>query len=267
MKSLLKKSLNILLSSTFTVFSFNIHANLLSNPGFESGLTDWQSTNNVVIRTGDPLAYEGTNYIFGENTGTFTIWQDIDLINSGVSAAQIDTGNLNILFGGWQSGWNGNDMGQITVRLFDTNNIEIAANSLTAFTSSQQWTEQSGTISLLSGTRFIRYEFTGTKNSGINNDAYLDAATLDVTFIDRDGDGLFDYAEDINNNGIVDPGETDPLDYDSDDDGLSDGYEVNVSGTDPTSTTTLAQPGDMNADSVLNAGDLLLLQKKILGIE
>ena len=83
---------------------------------------------------------------------------------------------------------------------------------------------------------------------------------------DSDGDGLLDITEDSNGNGVVDPGETDPLNPDSDGDGLTDGYEVNASGTDPlTSTTVHTNPGDMNGDGEINVGDLLLLQRLLLG--
>jgi uncharacterized protein YjiK len=88
----------------------------------------------------------------------------------------------------------------------------------------------------------------------------------DVCDIDDDNDGLPDDIEDINGNGVVDPGETDPLDFDTDDDGLTDGFEINISGTDPNSTTTLNLiPGDMNGDGEVNLGDLLLLQRQLLG--
>ena len=83
---------------------------------------------------------------------------------------------------------------------------------------------------------------------------------------DSDMDGLFDGAEDINANGTVDPGETSPLDFDSDDDGLTDGYDVNIGGTDPTSATTVyTLQCDLNEDGNVNAGDLLLLDKQLLG--
>jgi thermitase len=84
---------------------------------------------------------------------------------------------------------------------------------------------------------------------------------------DTDGDGALDGQEDSNSNGIVDIGEADPLNPDSDGDGLTDGYEINIGGTDPTSLTPLcANPGDMNGDGTVNLGDLLLLQRNILGL-
>lgn len=83
------------------MFAFNAQANLISNPGFEDRLTDWQSFGNAVIRIADPLAYADANYIFGQSTAEFKVWQDIDLLSKGFSSSVIDTGNLDIVFGGW----------------------------------------------------------------------------------------------------------------------------------------------------------------------
>jgi hypothetical protein len=84
---------------------------------------------------------------------------------------------------------------------------------------------------------------------------------------DTDGDGALDGQEDSNGNGIVDIGESDPMNPDSDGDGLTDGHEINVSGTDPTSTTPLcANPGDMDGDSDVDLGDHVLHQRLILGL-
>jgi len=100
-----------------------------------------------------------------------------------------------------------------------------------------------------------------------NGNGFVDAGETDPINPDSDGDGLLDGAEDINANGAVDAGETDPTDSDSDSDGLSDGYEVNIIASDPTSPTTVyTNPGDMNGDGDVNVGDLLLLQRVIMGL-
>lgn len=195
----MKKQLNLIIYLTFAMFAFNAQANLISNPGFEIGsvgdtvITDWQSSGGAKIRNIDPEAYELENYIFGQSTPEFSVWQDIDLLSSGFSESVIDTGTQNIVFGGWQSGWSNNDEGQISIYLFDVDMLEIGVTSLSAFTSDHLWVEQSGTADLLTGTRFIRYEFTGTRIGDMtnseppkinkNNDAYLDAAYLDVVVV------------------------------------------------------------------------------------
>lgn len=51
--------------------------------------------------------------------------------------------------------------------------------------------------------------------------------------IDSDSDGLTDAEEDVNLNGFFDPGETDSQSADTDGDGWSDGYEREITGTDP----------------------------------
>jgi hypothetical protein len=107
--------------------------------------------------------------------------------------------------------------------------------------------------------------FDGEEDS--NGNGIVDAGETDPFNPDSDGDGLLDGAEDSNGNGIVDAGESDPTDSDSDSDGLSDGYEVNIIASDPTSPTIVyTNPGDMNADGAVNTGDLLLLQRQILGL-
>ncbi len=180
---------SFIVSLAVAVLSFNAHAslildtNLLSNSGFESGLTDWTSV-NATIRSGatDPVAYDGSNYVYGAGTASFSVSQSIDLLGAGFTATDIDTNDLEINFGGWQSGWNSSDIGQISINLLDAGNTTILTTVfLTEFTSSQIWQEQSGITDLLSGTRYIEFEFNGTRNFGSNNDANLDNAFVEIT--------------------------------------------------------------------------------------
>ena len=99
-----------------------------------------------------------------------------------------------------------------------------------------------------------------------NGNGVVDAGETDPMNPDSDSDGLLDGDEDSNSNGIVDAGESDPLDTDSDDDFLPDGYEVNILASDPTSQTTVyLNKGDMDVDGDVDVGDLILIQRQLLG--
>ena len=94
-------------------------------------------------------------------------------------------------------------------------------------------------------------------NDGLSN---IDEVTwgTDPLVSDSDSDGLLDGAE-VNTYG------TDPTNYDSDADGISDGDEVNVYGIDPT-FSNLGDVGPRGSpDSQLNAGDLVVLMRLVIG--
>jgi len=156
-------------------------ANLLQNAGFESGLAGWTTSGNAAIRSANPPAFEGNNYVFGASTPLYSVSQVVDLLAAGVNANDIDAGTLNLVFGGYQAGFSTQtDAGQITVRLLDASSAPLSAVSTPSFFSNAIWIEQRSTTSLLPGTRHVSFEFVGTRTAGSNNDAYLDAAFVEV---------------------------------------------------------------------------------------
>ena len=158
-------------------------ANMLTNPGFEDGLNGWDTTGGAALRSADPAPFEGSFYVFGRNTLQFSVSQVVDLVVDGlVSAGEIDRGALNLVFGGHQAGFSTQrDAGQITVTLLDQGLSQLNVVSLPSFFSNGLWVEQRGETFLLPGTRLVRFDFIGTRRDGANDDAYLDAAFLDVT--------------------------------------------------------------------------------------
>lgn len=74
------------------------------------------------------------------------------------------------------------------------------------------------------------YDAFGIESARSNEVAIAYAAL--APFVDTDGDGLTDAAEDVNLNHVVDPGETDPTKWDTDGDGISDGAE-RLAGSNP----------------------------------
>jgi hypothetical protein len=156
-------------------------ANLLLNPGFEAGLSNWNTTGNAAIRMSNPPPYEGSNYVFGISTSHYTVWQEIFLITNGIPDTEIDSGMLDAEYGGWQSGWETQkDQGQISIVFLDDTTNEIGRAELPFFYSNHTWVEQYGITNMPVGTRKIRYHFEGVRKEGSNNDAYLDAAFLYV---------------------------------------------------------------------------------------
>lgn len=157
-------------------------ANLLTNPGFEEGFTGWETTGNADLRELNPLPFEGEFYVFGLSTPLFSVSQTVDLLANGtVNQQDIDNGVLNLVFGGYQAGFSTQtDSGQISVRLFGTGGEQLNQVFLPSFFSNNTWVEQRGETFLLPGTRTVRFEFIGTRKAGSNNDAYLDAAFLEV---------------------------------------------------------------------------------------
>lgn len=156
-------------------------ANLLVNPGFEADYTGWVTTGGPDLRSANPAPFEGTKYAFAIANAHFTLQQDVDLLAAGFLAADIDGGTLLARFGGWQAGFETQtDEGQIRLYFLDGSDNELGLESLPYFHSNMTWTEQSGSAMLLPGTRSLRFFFDGVRHDGSNNDAYLDAAYLEV---------------------------------------------------------------------------------------
>ena len=180
---MVKKS-SVLLMALMAINAQAATGNLLSNPGFESGLDSWQHWGNAAIRVASPAPYEGSKYLFGERTASFSVWQDIDILAAGLAAAEIDAGRYTADFGGFQAGWNTQtDYGRISLHFYDDQLAEIGSSSLPGFYSNNTWVEQAGAAAVLAGTRTIRYQFVGTRVEGLNDDAYLDAAYLTVAAV------------------------------------------------------------------------------------
>ncbi len=157
--------------------------NLLKNPSFEQQLANWQVDGSVETRLADPEPYDGVAYIFGKNTPKFRLQQNVNLTENGLFDSSIDAGKWSVKFGGFQAGWKSQkDSGTISLVFFDSVGTEIGRESLEPFYSDRTWKEQSGLVKIPPGTRSISYEFIGLRQEGDgnNNDAYLDAAYMEI---------------------------------------------------------------------------------------
>lgn len=157
--------------------------NLLINPGFENNLNGW-TTDNATIRTVDPSPHSGISFLFGGNGGRSTsyTYQIVDLMTQGFLPAEIDSGNVNVHYGGWQSGWHTQrDSGKIEIIALDAGKVEISRHDLGWFYSNNTWTLKQGVQLIQANTRYIRFGFYAQRFAGSNNDGYLDDAYLKVT--------------------------------------------------------------------------------------
>ncbi len=155
------------------------YVNLLSNPGFESGLTGWLATPSGSTASTVPPAFEGINYFGGDTNATTTLVQTVDLIDAGFNAAQLDTTDLSVQFGGRVRSKNETvpDSGQLSLTFLDAADMPIGsaivaeAANLTA-----RWEQIGGSSYLPTGVRKIRFEYQSIRRTGATNDAFLDQA-------------------------------------------------------------------------------------------
>ena len=106
------------------------YQNLLTNGGFESGLTGWTASPSGAAQSAGPDPWEGSNYFFASTNPVTTLDQRVDLIAAGVLPVDIDTKNLSLVFGGRARSANETpvDTGAITLTFYDVNNA-VSGNS------------------------------------------------------------------------------------------------------------------------------------------
>jgi Ca2+-binding RTX toxin-like protein len=171
-----------------------IGANYLTNPGFESGLDGWSAnTSGSAVaagqQTGYPAAYDGSDYFGAGGTQQGFVQQTVNLVASGLSAGQIDSGTLDLVFGGRVRSGAAfpADQGQITVVFLAANGTtQLGTETIQAPNTTDRWALVGGKAALPSGTRFVQYTFTATRQPG---ETY-DESFLDDAFVSTVTDGL-----------------------------------------------------------------------------
>ena len=151
--------------------------NLLANAGFENGLTGWTATPGNGTQSGSPAAYEGGSYFDAGNDAVATVEQTIDLTDSGFTAQQIDTENLNVVFGGRvRSGTaNPSASGTIEVIFYDASGNVLQKYTALATNTTDRWELVGASQSIPVHARTAVFEFIANGNGGAD-DSYLDGA-------------------------------------------------------------------------------------------
>ena len=189
------------------------NGNLLSNAGFEHGLTDWTTDPAAVagVAPGGPAAYDGSKYLFaGANTAAGFASQQVNLIQAGYTAAQLDSGTLTVSFGGYTRSLAAStpDQGAMTVTFFNASGTSIGSSTVSSTSPTTQWTMTNGTVALPSGTRSITFTFNATRETGTSDNAYLDDAFVSLTV----GSGPQSAVPGIGANYLTNPGFENGLD-------------------------------------------------------
>ena len=162
----------------------NIAPNYLVNAGFETGLGGWQTNASATVATagaasGDPAAYDGAGYFSAGATQLGFATQTVDLLANGLSATQIDSGALDLVYGGRVRSADElpADEGQITVTFYAADGTtQLGAATAAAPNTSDRWALLGGRVAIPTGARFVTYNFQATRESGSTDDSFLDDA-------------------------------------------------------------------------------------------
>ena len=163
----------------FTTGPSGLSANLLNNPGAESGIGSWTVTTGVLESL---IAFECAGISPHSGSQYFAVgalcnespyaecFQDVDLSSF---ATDIDMGSALINYGGYLADFNGSDLPELSVSLLDgSSNLLHQTDTFSNQTSN--WTLIDQTEGIPSGTRTARLILMGTRNAGIDNDSYFD---------------------------------------------------------------------------------------------
>lgn len=169
--------------------------NLLTNPGAELGnLTGWTAS-AAPGASGAPEVDNGTapagiqphngSYDFyGDDSGAFgDLYQSISLVGTqGITAADIDTGNLLATASYWEQGLDEgsvfNDHAEISLEFY--NGITNFTHIVSVDSHNGSWQQGTGTFTIPAGTRSINYTIAFFRNENAAIDAFVDDNSLTI---------------------------------------------------------------------------------------
>ncbi len=159
--------------------------NLLVNPGASDGINDW------IVVTGyleslSPFECNGAHPYTGgryfavgglcSNAEYGEAYQRVDVSKF---AAEIDTGDMTVYFGGAMRNFEGHDKPEIELWFLGAGN-ELLGRSDALTNTSTTWRFAETIILIPAGTRSIDFVMIATRNHGQDNDCYFDDLTLEI---------------------------------------------------------------------------------------
>ena len=130
--------------------------NLLTNAGFEDGLSGWTATlGGGTTQMRGPRAYDGSSYFAPANNSETILTQTVSLADSGFTDAQIDTDNLDIVFGGRVriGSQNPAATGTITITIYGSNGQVLQQYTAAASNTVDRWELVGASQSLPAGAK------------------------------------------------------------------------------------------------------------------
>ncbi len=133
-----------------------------------TGLAGWTATPGSGTQGGSPAAWQGGSYFDAGGNAVANVEQTIDLTASGFTAQQIDTQNLNVIFGGRvRSGTaNPSAAGTITVTFYDADGNVLKEYTAVADNTTDRWELVGASQSIPVHARTAVFQFTADGNGG-----------------------------------------------------------------------------------------------------
>lgn len=167
--------------TSFQTGASNTSANLLLNPGGENGINNWIQVTGTIESLGagecnGTNPHSGNKYLAvgGLCDGNETSYSEYyQLIGVTANAAEVDAGNMGVIFGGYLSDYSGSDQPTMHLVFISDSGQEISASPVLS-APSNNWLHVSHTQLVPPNTRRIKVVLSGTRNSGVDNDSYFD---------------------------------------------------------------------------------------------
>ncbi|HHG85392.1 MAG TPA: T9SS type A sorting domain-containing protein [Bacteroidetes bacterium] len=171
--------------TAFSTGASSLTSNLLQNPGAENDTLGWVTTTGFLeaLTSGQCAGvppHTGLKYFaVGALCNSAAYAEAFQAVDVSSSAAQIDSSLAFAHWGGWLRNWNGADLPAFFLKFYDGNMLVLDSTSRVSSLSST-WKLFKNVSSIPPQTRYIHFILTGSRNSGLDNDAYLDDLYLNL---------------------------------------------------------------------------------------
>jgi hypothetical protein len=170
---------------SFFTNSVALTPNLLQNIGAEDSVSFWTIESGILESLSDGQCTGTTPYVGNKYFGVGGLCnespfcsasQTIDVSNYSI---EIDAGTTEAKYGAYMSNYSGSDIPSVAIQFLDANNILIFGTD-TTISVQNTWTHVNEQSPIPFGTRFINYIMMGERNSGTDNDSYIDETFLKI---------------------------------------------------------------------------------------